>query len=163
MIKMSPAIRSITSMLHRPDSRQKASHWLSRILTQLDVRDLPYEEGINTNRRYDGTRHVAIGIWLIPIEADQSSASVDTSLAEPAVTCDLRRQGIGVLVSEKQNATRFLVAVSDLDDSWRFFLTDLRHQSSRPANWFHLGLDVVKIVDLEPLQMSRFRDRLRSS
>jgi hypothetical protein len=51
------------------------------------------------------------------------------------------------------------LAIADLDESWRFFLTDLRHQSSRPGGWFQLGLDVINIVDPESLQMSHFRNR----
>ena len=161
MIKANPVIDSIASLLHRSDPRKKASLVLSRILTQLDMRDLPYDEGVNTNRRRDATRRVSIGVWLIPVDPDQNPSSADTSVAEPGVTCDLRRQGIGVLVPEEQTATRFLVAVCDLDELWRFFLTELRHESPRPGNWFHLGLDVVKIIDLESLQMSRFRKRLQ--
>ncbi|MEJ7593657.1 MAG: hypothetical protein WKF77_19125 [Planctomycetaceae bacterium] len=94
MIKTNPIIRSIASMLSGPDQNLKARHSLSRILSQLDMRDMPYDEGLNTNRRNDGTRHVSIGIWLIPIEANQSAAAAEMSFAEPAVTCDLRRQGI---------------------------------------------------------------------
>lgn len=159
MIKANPVINAVASMLHRANPRRKASLSLSRILTQLDMRDLPYDEGVNTNRRHDVTRHVSIGIWLVPIEANQSPAAADTSFAQPAVTCDLRRQGIGVLVPKQMTATRFLVAVADLDDSWRFFLTEVRHQSTRPGGWFQLGLDVVKVVDPESLQMSHFRNR----
>ncbi|HQX48727.1 MAG TPA: hypothetical protein PLY87_02025 [Planctomycetaceae bacterium] len=162
MLKANPVISSIAAMLHRADPRKKASGSLSRILTQLDMLDLPYDEGVNTNRRRDVTRHVSIGIWLIPIDVNQTASSADTSLAKPAVTCDLRRQGIGVLVSEEQTAASFLVAVCDLDESWRFFLTELRHQTPRPGSWFHLGLDVLKIVEPEGLQMSRFRNRLQS-
>ena len=159
MIKTNPIIRSIASMLSRPDQNVKARNSLSRILSQLDMRDMPYDEGLNTNRRNDVTRHISIGIWLIPIEANQSPSTVDTSFAEPAVTCDLRRQGIGVLVPKYLTAARFLVAVPDLDESWRFFLTEVRHHSTRPGGWFQLGLDVIKLVDPESLQMSHFRNR----
>lgn len=159
MIKPSIVINSISSMLHKPNLKRKASLSLSRILTQLDMRDLPYDEGVNTNRRHDVTRHVSIGIWLVPIEPNQCPTAADTSLAQPAVTCDLRRQGIGVLVPKQMTATRFLVAVADLDEVWRFFLTEVRHQSTRPGGWFQLGLDVVKVVDPESLQMSHFRNR----
>ena len=96
MIKSNPILRSIASMLRGPDLRLKASYSLSRILSQLDMRDMPYDGGVNTNRRDDGTRHIAIGIWLIPMDARQSPSEADASLAEPAVTCDLRRQGGGL-------------------------------------------------------------------
>ena len=162
MIAAHPIFNSLTSILNRPHPRRKASMVLSRIMTQLDLRDLPYNEGVNINRRQDGTRHVSIGIWLIPIADDQSPSTVDTSLAMPAVTCDMRRQGLGVLVPTNMQAKRFLVAVADQDDVWRFFLTDVRHVSSRPGGWHQLGLDVVKTVDLESLQMLHFRNRLKS-
>ena len=162
MIKAIRGINTIASMLSKPDLKRKASISLSRILTQLDMRDLPYETDLNSNRRNDVTRHVSIGIWLIPIEASQSPTAADTSYAQPAVTCDLRRQGIGVLVSSHVTAARFLVAVADLDDVWRFFLAEVRHQSQRPGGWFQVGLHVLTIVDLEPQQTSQFRTCLSS-
>lgn len=162
MIKSNSVINSIASMLHRPDPRLKASQTLSRILTQLHLLDLPYDEGVNTNRRCDTTRHVSIGVWLIPVGPDQNLASIDMSLAEPAVTCDIRRHGIGLLVPGRQSENCFLVAVADLEESWRFFLTNLCHQTPRPASWFHLGLDVIKTVDLEAHQMSKFRAVLQA-
>ena len=162
MIAANPIFNSLTSILNRPNPRRKASMALSRIMTQLDLRDLPYEQGVDTNRRQDGTRHVSIGIWLVPIEDNQSPSSVDTSLALPAVTCDMRRQGIGVLVPTNMRAQRFLVAVADMDDVWRFFLTEVRHVSSRQGGWHQVGLDVMKTIDLESLQMQHFRNRLHT-
>ena len=162
MIAANPIFNSLTSILNRPNPRRKASMALSRIMTQLDLRDLPYEQGVDTNRRQDGTRHVSIGIWLVPIEDNQSPSSVDTSLALPAVTCDMRRQGIGVLVPTNMRAQRFLVAVADMDDVWRFFLTEVRHVSSRPGGWHQVGLDVMKTIDLESLKMQHFRNRLHT-
>ena len=162
MIAANPVFNSLTSILNRPNPRRKASMALSRIMTQLDLRDLPFEQGVDKNRRKDGTRHVSIGIWLIPIEDNQSPSNVDTSLALPAVTCDLRRQGIGVLVPTNIRAQRFMVAVSDQDGVWRFFQTDVRHVSCRPGGWHQLGLDVLKTVDLESLQMLHFRNRVNS-
>ncbi len=159
MIKTLPFVSSVASMLRGPDPRHKASCSLSRIVSQLDLRDMPYDEGLTKNRRDGVTRHVSLGIWLIPIAADQGPDTADTKLAEPAVTCDLRRQGIGVLVPKHMTATRFLVAVEDLDELWRFFLTEVRHQSVRPGGWSHLRLEVIRIVEPESLQISHFRNR----
>jgi hypothetical protein len=162
MIRSIAGINTIASLLSKPDLKRKASISLSRILTQLDMRDLPYDSDVHTNRRNDVTRHVSIGVWLIPIEANQSPATVDTSDAQPAVTCDLRRQGIGILVSSEITAPRFLVAVADLDEVWRFFLAEVRHQSPRPGGWFQVGLDVIRIVDLESQQTAHFRSHMKS-
>ncbi len=49
MITAGVVINSVTSMLHKPNLKRKASLSLSRILTQLDMRDLPYDEGVNTS------------------------------------------------------------------------------------------------------------------
>lgn len=160
MIAANPIFNSLTSILNRPNPRRKASMVLSRIMTQLDLRDLPYEQGVDKNRRLDGTRHVSIGVWLIPVDENQSASSVETSNAMPAVTCDMRRQGIGVLVPTTMRSRRFIVAVADQDDVWRFFLTDVRHVSSRPGGWHQLGLDVAKTIDLESLQLLHFRNRV---
>jgi len=162
MIKSFAGINTIASLLSKPDLKRKASISLSRMLTQLDMRDLPYDTDLNANRRNDVTRHVSIGIWLIPVAANQSPTAADTSCAVPAVTCDLRRQGIGVLLSSRVTAPCFLVAAADLDGVWRFFLTEVRHQSPRPGGWFQVGLDVLRIVDLESEQTSRFRNRMKS-
>lgn len=160
MVASNLFFNSIASILSRPNPRLKASYSLARILSQLDLRDMPYDEGVNPNRRTDATRHVSIGIWLIPVEENQSPSIADTSLAQPAVTCDLRRHGMGVLVPARITAKRLLVAVADLEESWRFFLTDVQHISSRPGGWFQLGLDVAEMVDLESLQMVHFRNHL---
>ena len=162
MIAANPIFNSLTSILNRPNPRRKASMALSRIMTQLDLRDLPYEQGVDKNRRQDGTRHISIGVWLIPMAAKESASSVETSNAVPAVTCDMRRQGIGVLVPTNLQARQFIVAVADQDNVWRFFLTDVRHVSSRPGGWHQLGLDVAKTIDLESLQMLHFRNRVNS-
>jgi hypothetical protein len=162
MIAANPVFNSLTSILNRPNPRLKASMALSRIMTQLDVRDLPYEQGVDTNRRQDGTRHVSIGVWLIPVEDNQSASSVETSNAVPVATCDLRRQGIGVLVPTAVRVRRFIVAVADQENVWRFFLTDVRHVSSRPGGWHQVGLDVAKTIDLESLQLLHFRNRVNS-
>ena len=131
-------------------------------MTQLDLRDLPYEQGVDNNRRQEETRHISIGVWLVPMAANQSVSSVETSNAVPAVTCDMRRQGIGVLVPTNLQARQFIVAVADQDDVWRFFLTNVRHVSSRPGGWHQLGLDVAKTIDLESLQLLHFRNRVNS-
>lgn len=162
MIAANPIFQSLTSILNRPNPRLKASMALSRIMTQLDVRDLPYEQGVDKNRRQDGTRHVSIGVWLIPVEDNQSTSSVETSNAVPVATCDLRRQGIGVLVPTAVRVRRFIVAVADHDNVWRYFLTDVRHVSSRPGGWHQVGLDVIKTIDLESLQLLHFRNRVNS-
>ena len=162
MIASNHVFNSLATILNRPHPRRKASMVLARIMTHLDLRDLPYFEGVNKNRRQDGTRHVSIGIWLIPIADNQNPSDVNASLAVPAVTCDMRRHGLGVLVTTDMAAKQFMVAVPDQDEVWRFFLTDLRHVTSQPGGWHQLGLDVVKMVDLESLQMMQFRNRLNS-
>lgn len=162
MVAVKPIFSSLASILNGPDHRQKASMALSRIMTQLDVRDLPYEQGVDKNRRHNETRHVSIGVWLIPVEDDQSTSGVETSNAVPAVTCDMRRQGIGVLVPANIQVRRFIVAVADQDNVWRYFLTHVRHVSSQPGGWHQLGLDVEKTIDLESIQLLHFRNRVNS-
>ncbi len=51
MIAANPIFNSLTSILNRPNPRRKASMALSRIMTQLDLRDLPYEQGVDFYRR----------------------------------------------------------------------------------------------------------------
>lgn len=149
-------------MLHRPDPRQQASLSIARLLSQLDLEALPFEEGVQPSRRDAETRHVAIGIWLIPLNENQRPDDADMNRAIPAATCDLRRHGIGVLTPAKLPSKRFIVAVADLENAWKFFVAESRHQSDRPGGWHQLGLHIEKVWQPESLQIVHFRHRVEN-
>ncbi len=163
MVQSIPILNTISNMLHRSDPRRQASIALARLLTRLDLECMAYDEGVVANRRDAQTRHVAIGIWLIPMGENQKLDDVDTKKAIPATTCDLRRHGIGVLTPVRLQAEKYIVAVSDSENVWRFFVSRVRHQSERTGGWTHLGLSVEKIWSPGSLQTMHFRNRVETA
>ena len=162
MIQRIPVLNAIASLLHRPDPRQQASLYISRLMSQVDLATMPFDEGIQASRREAQTRHVAIGIWLIPMNADQKPDQADMNRAIPAATCDLRRNGIGVLTPARLQSKQFIVAVPDSENTWKYFVAESRHQSDRPGGWHQLGLSIEKIWEPGSLQIMHFRNRVAS-
>lgn len=160
MIQKIPVLNAIASMLHRPDERKQASLAIARLMSQLDLEAMPFEQGVQLSRRDAQTRHVAIGIWLIPMGEDQRPGDVSMKTAVPATTCDLRRNGIGVLTPAPPQARKFMVAVADLENTWKFFIAESRHQSERPGGWNQLGLSIQKVWEPDSLQIMQFRNRV---
>ncbi len=156
MIARIPGLQCVSGMFTGRSSGKKASLALARILTQLDMEMLPYQQGYTATRRRDCPRQVAVGVWLIPIASGASDDAIDMSRPMAAVTCDLRREGIGCLVARRMNAPAFVVAVSDKDAAWKFFRTQVRHVTARPGCWFQIGLHVDGLVEPEQNQLRDF-------
>lgn len=143
--------------------RQQAGLALTRLLSQFDMGQMPYETGTRPSRRCEGTRSVAIGIWLIPFEENRGPDNADMHKAIPAATCDLRRQGIGVLMPVKLTSRRFIAAVPDPESVWRYFVVTARHVTDRPGGWYQLGLSVESMYEPDSLQTIRFRQRVENA
>ena len=162
MIQRIPVLNAISNLLHRTNPRQQVGLSIARLMTQLDLESMPFEEGVQPSRRDAHTRQMAIGIWLIPLNETGNPDDADMNTAIPAVTCDLRRLGIGVLTPAKLPSKRFILAVADLENVWRFFVADSRHQSDRPGGWYQLGLYVEKVWQPGSLQTVAFRKRVEN-
>ena len=143
--------------------RQQAGLALTRLLSQFDMGQMPYESGTRPSRRSEGTRSVAIGIWLIPFEENRDPEHADMQKAIPAATCDLRRQGIGVLMPVKLTSRKFIAAVADPENAWRYFVVSARHVTDRPGGWYQLGLSVESMYEPDSLQTLRFRQRVENA
>jgi hypothetical protein len=163
MLQRIPVLSNLGGVFQKRHPRQQAGLALSRLLTQFDLGQMPYESGSRPSRRADCTRNVAIGIWLIPFEEGRSPENVDLHKAIPAATCDMRRQGIGVLMPVKLAASRFLAAVADPENVWRFFVVTARHVTDRPGGWFQIGLSVEAMYEPDSLQTLRFRQRVENA
>jgi hypothetical protein len=163
MIQHIPVLKTLGGLFSRRDPQREATITLSRLLTQFDMQTLPFDRGVRESRRNDEARHVAIGIWLIPIPSNQSADDADMDKAIPAATCDLRRGGIGVLMPVELRTKRFVVAVADTEHVWRFFTAAVRHQSPRPGGWFQLGLHVEQNWDPDAFQTLAFRHRVENA
>lgn len=149
-------LENVLAMFQRHDPRKQAAVALARIVTQYDMCEMKYSEGLETDRRAREERHVAIGVWLIPVESGASQDDFDFSAAVPAVTQDLRANGFGVMTPVRLDATQFVTAIPDLEEHWKFFLTSVRHNTRRPGSWYQLGLKAESLLSLEQEQMHAF-------
>ena len=163
MFQRIPVLCNLGGVFQKRNPRQQAGLALTRLLTQFDMGQMPYETGTRPSRRREGTRNVAIGIWLTPFEENRGPETADMQKSIPAATCDLRRQGIGVLMPVKLQSRKFIAAVADLENVWRYFVVKARHVTDRPGGWFQLGLSVESMYEPDSLQTLRFRQRLENA
>ena len=163
MFQRIPVLSNLGGVFQKRHPRQQAGLALTRLLTQFDMGQMPYETGTRPSRRSEGTRNVAIGIWLIPFEENRGAENADMQKAIPAATCDLRRQGIGVLMPVKLTSRKFIAAVADPENVWRYFVVTARHVTDRPGGWYQLGLSVESMYEPDSLQTLRFRQRVENA
>ena len=163
MIQPTRRLRSIGSMFQRRNPRQRATLALARLLSQIDMASLPFDRGVEKSRRQDDTRHVAIGVWLVPLAANQHPGDARLDKAVPAATCDLRRHGIGVLMPTELKTNAVMMAVADQENVWRFFIGTVRHQTGRPGGWFHIGMTIDEAWDPSGVQASEFRHHVENA
>jgi len=156
-------LSSLGGMFNRCDPRQDAALALARLLSQIDMEALPYDKGVQKSRRQDDTRHVAIGVWLVPLAIGLHPDDAALDKAIHAATCDLRRHGIGVLLPLELKTKALIVAVADKDDVWRFFIGDVCHQSARPGGWSHVGITIDQVWEPAQRQTIEFRHRIENA
>ena len=157
----SSARSSILKLFGARDPKEKASLALARMLSQYDMASLPFENQLTDTRRRDQSRPISLGAMALPMAAKQAESSVDFSQAQPMNTCDLRREGIGILSTRRQECPRLIVAIADSEESWKFFCCEIRHQSRRPGGWWQLGLKIKSLYDPSACQMQDFRACLK--
>ena len=163
MIQPIRMLSSLGGMFTRNDPRQQASLAMARLLSQIDMEAMPFDKGVEKSRRQDDTRHVAIGVWLIPLAVGLHPDDAALDKAIPAATCDMRRHGIGILMPLELKTKALIVAVADKDSVWRFFIGDVRHQSARPGGWFQVGISIAEIWKPAQHQTVEFRDRIENA
>ena len=149
---------AITRLFSKRDSRQEARLGLARIISRYDMIRLCYEEGINVDRRSRDERHIALGIWLFPCAEDATAEDFDINSGVPAVTHDLRCEGIGVMTPLPMDAEHYVVAAPDENGGWRFFKCEVRHSTKKPGGWHLLGLQVDNVLDLDGSTRRAFRE-----
>lgn len=159
MINRVPGVGSISRLFSKHSPRQMAKAAIARILTQFEVDKLPFETGLLASRRDTDTRWHAIGGWMIPVLPDMSLDHLDFATPLPAVTSDIRADGIGVMLNDAVSTQRAVLALPDGEGFWRFFLTDIRHSSPRPGGWHHVGLQIDRLFEPNSLQNEQFRGR----
>lgn len=109
-------------------------------------KSLPYIGGLIATRRNAKSQATAIGVWLIPCEEIQT-VQPDFTNAIPAVTFDLRRMGVGVLMRQHLECRVVIVAIPDKEEAWRLFECEVRHQSQRLGGWYQVGLQAQSIFE----------------
>jgi hypothetical protein len=148
---------SFRQLFRGPSPQQKARVAFARLVSQWDMVSMPYDEGLRESRRSQFTRSAAIGVRLAPLNDNDPAGDVDWSNSIPAVTRDLRRSGLGLLLSYPLTHSRFLVAVADQENTWRCFLANARHLSPLPGGWYQLGLTIESLQEITPRQAAQLR------
>ena len=141
------------------DPRNKGTLALARLLSQHDMESMSYDEGIEESRRCDMPRPMALGAMLIPYKVQSKLQGMEFENAMAICTCDLRREGIGVLTTRRFDFERCVIAIPDAEDVWKFFSCTCRHTSRRPGGWWQMGLHVDSLVEPDADQMRVFRAR----
>lgn len=148
----------VSKMFTRRDPHRDAVLGLARIISRYDMVRLGYDEGITRDRRHREERHVAIGVWIFPCSADSAAADLNPQEGIPAVTRDLRGDGIGIMSpSPLRSGYAFLAAPDEEGGSWRFFKCRVCHSTKKPGNWYQIGMQVERTIDLDGPQRTAFR------
>lgn len=128
----------------------------ARLLSQASLESLPYSGDLIETRRNAKSQATAIGVWLIPCKESQT-VQPDFTNAIPAVTFDLRRMGVGVLMRQHLECNVVIVAIPDKEEAWRLFECDVRHQSQRLGGWYQVGLQAHSIFEPTLIEMTSLR------
>ncbi|MEZ6126912.1 MAG: hypothetical protein R3C49_27660 [Planctomycetaceae bacterium] len=135
---------------------------LARIINRFELVNMGFEEGLRDERRKRDQHHVAWGVWLFPVKPNGTAADVNLKHGLPAVTHDLRAEGVGIMTPLRLQGEHFVLAMPDEeDDSWRFFRCVARHNTQQPGGWHQLGLQVERVIKFEQLQLKEFREHIR--
>lgn len=164
---------TVFDLFTRRTPRRDAVVGLARILNQHDLANITFQETFEVDRRGASVRHVSWGVWLFPIEPAVQSLDFVVERGFPAVTQDLRREGIGILTPMHQDATQFIVAMpkgaelesggpmqAEDDSNWAFFRCDVCHNTPVTGGWFQLGLQVTELVRPTKTQRAAFREHV---
>jgi hypothetical protein len=150
----------ITSYFRPEDTAKKASVALARLLSQYDMESIAYRSELTASRRRSESRQIALGCWIVPFEPNRPDV-LDFSAAISSVTYDMRRGGVGVLTQEQVELERFGLALPDKEGVWRFFEGVMRHASRIPGGWNLSGLQLVRILELDPRDLTQFRESVQ--
>ena len=63
----------------------------------------------------------------------------------------------------KLTSRKFIAAVADPENVWRYFVVTARHVTDRPGGWYQLGLSVESMYEPDSLQTLRFRQRVENA
>lgn len=140
------------------NARRDAQQGLARIISRYDVSRICYEQGVVPDRRNREERHVALGVWLIPCEADDRAKDLRVDRALPAVTHDVRSEGVGILTPLSLESQHFVIAMPFENSGFQFYKAIVKHNSDQPGGWHLLGLYVEKMIELEGDQRVAFRN-----
>ncbi len=153
-------IAKVAGFFQRRHPEREAALALARITTLTDIGSLPWDTGVYDDRRSRDEVPAALGVWVTPLADDADPAKVSMESPYHAVCCDLRAKGFGVLSPMPIPGDRFIVAIpngTDDDDSWKFFVAEMCHQTPRPGGWHLLGLQIERLFEPGSTQARQFR------
>lgn len=153
--------------------RRDAVVGLARILNRHDVANMTFQSGIEEERRENDQRKVSWGVWLFPIDPSMKANELQLDRGLPAITQDLRREGIGVMTPLELRGNQFVIAMpedpvldtfaperSGAEPFWTFFRCDVRHNTRCSGGWYQLGLQVAEAITLDGGQRRDFREHV---
>lgn len=147
----------VNKLFSGQNARRDAQQGLARIISRYDVSRMCYEEGVVPDRRSREERHVALGVWLIPCDADDRPNDIRVDRALPAVTHDVRSEGVGILTPLMLESQNFVVAMPFENSGFQFYKAVVKHNSDQPGGWHLLGLYVERVIELDGDQRAEFR------
>lgn len=164
---------TVLNLFSLRDPRRDAVVGLARILNRHDVANMAFDAGYEVERRDNQQRKVSWGVWLFPIDAKTKAVNLQIDRGLPAVTQDLRREGIGVMTPMMLSGDQFVIAMPEdpVRDTfapeqstgvttWNFFRCDVRHNTRCCGGWYQLGLQVSESIKLDGDQRSQFRQHI---
>lgn len=166
---------AVFDLFSRRAPRREAVVGLARILNRHDVANMTFEGGYEAERRDNDQRKVSWGVWLFPISAETKATDFRLDRGLPAVTQDLRREGIGVMTPMQLTGDQFVIAMPEdpvldtyapertaIEPRWDFFRCDVRHNTRCTGGWYQLGLQVAESITLDGGQRKDFREHIAS-
>lgn len=164
---------TVLDMFSLRDPRREAVVGLARILNRHDVSNMAFDAGYEVERRDNDQRKVSWGVWLFPIDAKAKATDFRIDHGLPAVTQDLRREGIGVMTPMQLKGDQFVIAMpedpvkdtyapeqSSGETTWNFFRCDVRHNTRCTGGWYQLGLQVAETLKLDGEKRTNFRKHI---
>lgn len=166
---------TVPDLLSRREPRRKAVVGLARILNRHDAASMAFESGYEAERPDNDQRKISWGVWLFPLDSQRITNDFRLDRCLPAVTQEIRREGIGVMTPMQLADNQFVIAMpeqcvlntyapeqSSLGTSWTFFRCDVRKNSRCLGGWFQLWLQVAENIELESDQRVQFREHIQS-
>lgn len=155
-------LQSVMSIFSGSNTRRDALATLTRIISRHELVRMGFDTGHEVDQRVKDEYDVSLGVWLFPCEENAAIKNLDVAQGVPAVTGNLRAGGLGIMTPMLVDADHVFIGVPDdkSDTIWNFFRGHVRHNTLLPGGWYHMGVQVEALVELNQSQRVSFRKRV---